>query len=319
MPFILCLFTFFLCCHKDEHNDAHFDKSPSVAVTDKRNLYCEKTKADFIAKKWAVDECDGLLFAMLRIAGCGLDIPIETYEDSVEPGKWYRDPAHRCYLASVEGEQGSDSSISKDMYLGLMAGALSIKSEDNKNILGRTIDYGKSHDWIVGEAKDNVTLLSKCFITPTLQGMLKDALNYQGGALTDVTPADSDAIGVSSGFRAHLDVLAILVRGKISGHISALDLNTLKDQAKRQPNNALFQAAKARYDDGDFSQATALLLDVNHWPENSLPNNHDNHCSNYLYQRDEEPDNWAPCPDRQFKEFDGTDYIFAAAIVEGRF
>lgn len=314
MPFLLTLLILLTSCSHGEHNDAHFEKAPNVRISEKRALYCSLSRDRFIAQRWAVDKCDGLIFSALRNIACGPDIPIETYEDSVEPGKWYRDPDHNCFSTTL-GDQGSDSTISKDQLLGLIAYAISTKSESSKNILGRTIDYGKSRDWIIGEAKDNVTLLSKCFVTPGLQSLLKDAFNFQGGSLTDVSSDDS-LPGLSTGFRAHLDSISIMIRGKINGKISTLDLVTIKEQVKRQPNNALFQAIKARWDDGDMSKATELLLDTNHWPEKSLPTSF-NHNSRYLYQRDETPEDWGPST--HYEVFDGTDLVFTAAIIEGIF
>lgn len=309
--FLLCIFTLFIAC-SGEHNDAHFAKEPSTQVREKLTVYCEKSRAEFLARKWAVDECDGLLFTSLRGIACG-DIDIEAFESTVEPGQWYRNPKKDCYVADKVGEQGSDSTISKDMYVGLSAYLVHTK---DSNALHRTIDFGERRSWVVGEAKDAATLASKCFITPSLQEMLKQSLRFLGAGIVE-GPNSSDAVlPVSTGFRAHLDVLAILVRGKTLGHISQLDLNTLKDQAKRSPRNALFLAAKARYDDGDFALARAILLDPALFPEKELPTNA-NYCTTYLWQRDDDPSDWAPCGDAH--TWDGTDYVFAAAITEGLF
>lgn len=306
MRLLFCLFTFFAACGQDTE-EPHFDKSPSVEIADKRALYCKLSEARFKERGWAVSECDGLLFTALRGIGCGNDIA--AFEDQVEPGKWYRDPKHACFIPDKIGEQGSDSTISKDMYVGLSAYLAHTKDIAGAN---RTIEYGEKHNWIVGEAKDAITLASKCFIVPALQNVFRKIAGQQSFA-----PESDDAIGISTGFRAHLDVLAILVKGKTDGAISNLEVAVIKEQAKRQPNNALFQAAKARFDDGDYSKAIELLSDESKFPKESLPNNHQNYCTDYLYQRDEDESDWKPCPADQFVTHDGTDFIFAASIVGG--
>lgn len=311
MPLILCILTLFLSCSSGEH-DAHFEKSPSQLIREKLAVYCEKGSKVLASRGgWAVDECDGLLFTSLFSAACG-GPGVDAYESTVEPGQWFRNPAKDCFIPD-KVDNKSDSTISKDMYLGLTAYLAHNKKRD---VLGRTIEYGKNHSWVVGEAADATTQASKCFITPSLQSLLAEAYDYAGSGSLQSPLTQTAILPLSTGFRAHLDVLAILVRGKVQGHVDTLDLNTLKDQARRQPNNALFQIAKAKYDDADFSKAVELLLDKNHWPETELPTNK-NHCTEYLWQRDDDPSDWAPCDGD--KTYDGTDFVFAAAVYLGVF
>lgn len=308
----------FAGCHNGGHNEAHFAKNPSIKVRDKITLYCEKSRAEFKARKWAVDECEGgLLYTALRGIACD-DVDLSVFESTVEPGQWYRNPAKDCFIPDqiMSEAQVSDSTIDNNMYIGL---ALYLVHKKDAEALRRTIEYGKAHDWIVGEAKDNETLQSQCVIPPGTQGLLTDSFNYAGSVLTDVSPTDNNPIGTHTDDSAHLDVLTILLSGKVHKHINDTELEVLKDQVKRQPNNALFQAVKARFLDGDYSKATALLLDESHFPETKLPNSHDNQCNHYLYRRDETPGEWGPCPKKPNVTHDGTDFIFAAAIVEGYF
>jgi hypothetical protein len=287
-------------------NEAHFEKSPNEKLADKRALYCQLSQAKFDQLGYAVSLCDGLLFTALRGIGCSNGV--EKFESTVEPGRWYRDPQHACFDPDKIGEQGSDSTISKDMYVGLSA---FLANKGDKETARRTVDYGSSRNWIVGEAKDAITLASKCFIVPELQNVFKKIAG-QGS----LAPDSDDSLGVSTGFRAHLDVIAILVRGKLNGSISTLDLTILKEQAKRQPRNALFKAAQARWDDGDFNPALEILFDESLFPEKSLPNNHQHYCTDYLFQRDD-GDDWQKCETEPYAEHDGTDFIFASAIVGG--
>ena len=305
----LLLFTFLMLTScATQQNEAHFEKDANAKIADKRALYCELSEAKFKERGWAVSECDGLLFSSLRAIGCSGDV--SAFESTVEPGKWYRNPKHDCFIPDKVGEQqGSDSTISKDMYVGLSAYMAHKKDTDGAN---RTVSYGESRSWIVGEAKDTVTLASKCFIVPALQNVFRKIAGQN-----QLAPNDGDSIGVSTGFRAHLDVLSILVKGKLNGSISNLDIAILKEQAKRQPRNALYQAAKARYDDGDYNPALEILSDETLFPEKSLPNNHQNYCTDYLFQREEDDSDWKPCPQDQYSTHDGVDLIFASSIISG--
>lgn len=302
----LLLTIFLLTSCATQQNEAHFEKSPNDKIREKALLYCQKSP------KKMQGGCDGLLFASLHSVGCGTG-DIYAYESVAEPGKWFRSPTHDCFVPDKVGEQESDSTISKDMYQGIALWAVHKK---DKNLLGRTIDYGKSRNWVVGEAKDEITLASKCYLSPSLQSLLKDAYQFASGASLGV-PNDDVNVGVNTGFRAHLDVLNIIVKGKIAGSISNYDLTILKEQAKRQPDNALYQAAKARYDDGDYSKAQELLLNSTIFPDDALPNNHENYCTDYLYQRDKDDSDWKPCTNETFQYHDGTDFIFASSIVSG--
>jgi hypothetical protein len=307
MRLLLLTFLMLTSC-ATQSNEAHFEKDANAKIADKRALYCELSEAKFKERGWAVGECDGLLFTALRGIGCGNDVA--AFESTVEPGRWYRSPRHDyCFVPDKVGEQGGDSTISKDMYVGLSA---ILAHTGDREAASRTVEYGDAKNWIVGEARDAITVASKCFIVPQLQNVFRKI-----AAMQTLAPSDDDALGVSTGFRAHLDVLAILVRGKLYGSISNLDLAILKEQVKRQPRNALYQAAKARYDDGDYNPALEILSDETLFPEKSLPNNHQNYCSDYLFQRDEDDSDWKPCPQNDFSSHDGTDFIFASSIVSG--
>ena len=302
----ICLLT---SCATQGH-EGHIEQSPKAKITDKQKLYCELSQALVDSRGWAVSECDGLLFTALRSIGCG-GPGVDKFESEVEPGRFYRDPKHACFIPDQVGGQGSDSTISKDMYVGLSAYLAHAKDSQRA---ARTVAYGDAHEWIVGEAKNAVVLFSKCLITPPLQNVFRKIAGQK-----NVSLSNSDISGISSGFRAHLDVLSILVRGKIDGSIDEFDLTILKEQARRQPHNALYQAAKARYDDGDYNTAMELLSDESKFPEKQLPNNHQNYCTQYLYERDEDEDesDWQPCPSDKFSTHSGTDFIFAASIVGG--
>jgi hypothetical protein len=302
---LIFAFLFLHCCKRE--NEAHETTANSERLAAKKQLYCDLS-ADLIAKRnYVVGKCDGLLFASLRGIGCG-DTDISEFQD--QDGRWFRDREHACFVPdSLENE--SDSSISKDMILGAMS---HMWYSENTEQIDKTIAYGQSHDWVMGQAKDDETLASKCLLSPTLVSILIDIQKKNGSLRASVS---TDAIGINTGFRAHLDVIHILLSGSVYNGLTDSEVQTLKAQADRQPHNALYQAAAAFYDDGDQTKAQELLLDESRFPADKLPTSKE-FCSDYLWTDDEGPNDWDPCPDRD-EVYDGTDFIVAATVSEGKY
>ena len=249
-----------------------------------------------------------LLFTSLWTVACG-PLDLSSWEDTELPGKWHRNPERDCFINGAPN--GSASTISRDMFLGLFHHFWSVK--DGMEI--RQIkEYGEAHNWIMGEAKDNETLISRCLMTPQLISVLKEMDAQLGGRVHPslMTNQDNsgDALPVNTGFRAHLDILRILLNGRVYGAITDAEKSLLKSQAERQPMNALYVAASEKYHGG--SKAIGLLLDESHFPGDRLPTSAE-HCQNYLFSRDQEGDDWKPCAEA--REHDGTDFVFAAWVA----
>lgn len=298
---------FLVGCSRE--NKPSYDKNPSQQLADKKQNYCFLSSDLVKANGYSVGRCDGLLFTAMRSFICK-DVDIANFEG--EPGRWYRNPKKDCYIAG-EVDHGATSSISKDMLLGL---AVNLWNTENLAAINRTIDYGVAHSWVMGEAIDDITVASKCLLSPSLISIYYDIQRKLSGP-SFTTRGESDAFGVNTGFRAHLDVIHILLIGSVHGAISSGELETLKAQAERQPRNALFQAAYSLYTNGDQSKATALLLNQEMFPDLTLPTS-SNHCSDYLWSDDDAPYDWAPCPDRN-ETYEGLDLIVAASVVDGSF
>lgn len=111
-------------------------------------------------------------------------------------------------------------------------------------------------------------------------------------------------------FRAHLQVLHILLRKELSGKINKGNEKILKYHSKRQPNNPLF-----RFASGEKAQALRLLKDTFLWPENRLPNTRDRKES-WIIQRDYGI-NWIG-RSGEAKEHSGGDYVFLYSLIEGK-
>ncbi len=306
MRFLILTLLLSSCSYFARDKKAH---APSIneALAAKKEFYCNEGKRVLAARGYMDDRCDSLLFTSLFSVACG-PIDLSSWEDPEIPGKWHRNPQRDCFINGQPN--GSASSISKDMFLGLWHHLFSTKDSQN---IKEIVDYGQSHNWVMGEAQDNTTLLSRCLLTPQMISLVKEMDGSVFG-LTQNQDGSDDAGPVQVGYQAHLAVLRILLSGRVRGAISDLELSTLKDQAVRQPQNALYVAAYEKYAGG--AKATGLLLDETHFPGSRLPNNHQEHCTSYLHSSDIEDDtDWKPCPNEPFKELDGVDFVFAAWVI----
>lgn len=294
----------FTCGCKRSH-DAN-DPNPDdklASVIEKKNLYCKAAAARYQAEGRVFEQCDSLLFTSLWSAACG-DVDIERFESKDDPGLWFRDPEHSCNL--------TDNSISNDMMLGLIIYGAVYKKKD---MLRRLYDRAKGRDWDIGNCDQDHA--ENCRLWPSLAANLIDLtqspLTQSSGRGDHALPLST---GIITGYRAHLAVLSVLLNGLSKGSaVNDVELKVLQDQADRQPRNSLFQALYHLYKDGDQSRALDLLLDPQFFPADHLPTNHDNHCTEYLYQRDDTPADWSPCPGDPDKEFSAVDYVFTAKVI----
>jgi len=282
----------------------------SEAVAAKKAFYCEQGKRLYAERGFFDDRCDSLLFTSLWSVACG-PLDLSSYEG--EPGKWYRNPERDCFINGAPN--GSASTISRDMFLGLWHHFVKAKDLSNTQEL---IAYGEKNAWVMGEAKDDETLVSRCLLTPQLISLLFDLESYlKGRRLTD-EPGSADAGAINTGFRAHLDILRLHLSGLIRGGLTDSELSTVEAQASRQPRNALFVALAAKYGKRSAEEAYSILLDGSLYPATHLPTTGER-CINYLNSRDQESSDWLPCPQEGLKEHDGTDFVFAASILDGTF
>ena len=307
---VLTILLISLSCKRD-NKAVETDGSADVAA--KKEFYCTEGKRVFGDRGFMDDKCDSLLYTSLWSASCLPELSIQDWEDPDSPGKWHRNPQRDCFLDGKPN--GAASSISRDMMLGLWHKL--VKNKDLANIKD-LIEYGKKNNWVMGEAKDNETLVSRAMLSPQLISLLYDIESYlEGGRLTN-EPGSADALVVNTGFRAHLDILRIHLSGLVRGGITDGELETIKAQIKRQPRNALFAAIGAKYGAAKSSTVHKILLDESIYPSDRLPTTNDR-CIGYINARNEESDDWKPCPQEGIKEHDGTDLVFAASIIDGTF
>jgi len=268
-------------------------------------------------------ECDSLLFSGL--VGCipGIEINIKAALD--QRGRWHRRPislapCHDCsntptffqrlryvydywknYGINKEQMQKlfevGSSSISRDMLIGLAWYAYYKKRLD---ISESVINYAMSNYFIMGSGTPTKTLMTPgllstfAWISYRLGGPSRRLIRY-------IPLLESENV---KGFQAHLSVLHILLRNKLTGKTSNSKL--LTKHASNQPNNALFQYAA-----GNKSTAKDLLNNKKWWPEDRLPRVSDR-AEQWLFQRDFGSD-WEP--EESSKQHSGADFLFCYWLV----
>jgi hypothetical protein len=293
-------------------------KLDEVELKEKIEKY-KKMQKSFIPGGWSYAGCDSLLFTSLcKVAGACSSANI--FDAEGPSGRWFRTPQKDCY------PQNSKSDISKDMFTGLnlyLADLGKFNPKEACSAVKRLYIYGIKNDWIMGNPPSAV---SRVYAVPSLRNRWKRIADKycEDRLATDVslknlTDDFFDSYLAQSGYRGHLQVLSILFDASLDGKISKYQLEILKSLVRKNPNNALYQAALHRFLDGDQRIAVRLLLDETKFPKNNLPTTK-NYCTHYLYQRDEfEGQNinsdWVPCPGNSEETYDAIDFLFAAKIA----
>jgi len=225
------------------------------------------------------EKCDSLLFSGLYSAAVGGTNILAAYDGS----RWHRRPAHDC--SPTLGN--SRSTISRDMILGLLWSIWKNKNLDIANQL--MSDLRSKAYYLRGEGTPG-----ELFMTPALINTLARIIQGLGGVTHSFELSFRADISSKTGYISHLAVWHILLRGDITGKIPQKHFDLLSYHAKRNPLNPLFQAAYHKYLDKDQTIAIKLLLDKAEWPNITLPTS-EQHCSEWVIQRDYTEKDWGPC------------------------
>lgn len=233
-------------------------------------------------------QCDSLLFTAL--VGCVPRVNVNI--DAAFDGKlWHRRPCDRpCY------PQHSKSTISRDMIVGLLwyawcNGRLDISESIVKHALSNWGVMGKG-------------VLSRTLISPSLLSTAAWVSYQLGGPSRSLLRAIPVTGGIKTDFEAHLHVLHLALRSRLTG--SRGHDSTLAEYADRNRNNALFQIAAGRTTEGARILNDALLF-----PETRLPTASDRKTP-WLWERDYGLD-WRQS--NSSKVHSGGDYLFAYSLA----
>ena len=247
-----------------------------------------------------VDHCDSLLLTSLLGASGSTIANIRAAE--VVPGKFLRRPPSEgeCY------PKNSGSSISRDMLLGLMWYAWSLK---DLQILEDLYEYGSKNNWVMGEGDPARTGFR------TLRGTLVAAINALGGPKRPIAELFTDPqLITQSGFGAHLQALHILLRGEIYGRMSGWNKSKLKGLAAENPDSPLMQAAAARWVSSSYLDSfLKAASNTQYFPSDRLPTSADR-CTDWATQQNN-PRDWAPCPEEN-RIHSGGDLLYSLWILQ---
>jgi hypothetical protein len=190
-------------------------------------------------------DCDSLLWAGLaRAAGADhVNLALAEYA----PGELHRRPAPSCY---DNGDQGSKSTVSRDMLTGYLLGVW--RARDLGAAL-RLADYGEAHGWVMGEGDR-----ARTEMRTNLKGILGRILHKLGGPSREYRFLPALYLPGGKSYEQHLAVLGILLGGEVSGDIGGDQLAVLNANASDSPEDGLFQGVRGVYT-GDMGRALDLL------------------------------------------------------------
>lgn len=296
---LIAVYFLLACCGK--HDKAESQQSlEDVRV--QYNTYVQLAPSGW--QQWD-RECDALLFASLQTSAEQKTFDIESARDS--SGQWHRRPQW------ADCETGpNDSTISRDMLMGLLVYALNAKRLD---IVEDLWDYGQAHStavpyvWKMGS--DNRSNDNRTYTVPGLVQLMAKIIAHLGGTRHEVELAIPQVYGSEPGFPSHLTMLHIYMNGKIDGQIGSNQLDVLRSIRSHSPNNPLANALIGKYTDGDQSR-TLEVLSI--WPADRLPTSMD-WQSDWRTQRADGDPSFQPGTDNN--PHAGGDYLFVAALLLG--
>lgn len=275
-------------CGKHEATHTGAQTNPTV-----EHLYTVYSK--LAPRGWDADtSCDGLLFDSLTAAALHESFDITRARNDV--GRWDRRPIPDPCGAS-----------SRDMHYGLWTYAYELK---DTAILDGEWDYAVAHAWVMDDRGAAVSTLLPDD-APTLA-----QLEYKAGGhdhFQRTLPVT--CLKGLQGFEAHLQVVKIMERA-LAGAGNTADDACAAAYAASQPRNAFFAAVHGLYT-GDQSAAQTLLSTGTVCPLDRLPTTADR-CEPWLWQRDDNSEDWKPCQVGPTSTHSGGDCLIAAALALGK-
>lgn len=275
-------------------------------LEEKAQRYQEWIPASAVNGFILTDACDSLLFSGLY--GAAVDSVDLTAAETTTAGTvvWHRNPEMDCSPAAGT----SRSTISRDQIIGVLWWAWRHHRGDVVQSLQD--DLLKTSFLLRGQGTPGELL-----VTPALANTIATMVRRLGGHSESVWEALPAVFQVQDGFADHLTAWHILLRGEMLGGITVLDKQVLRSLAAREQDNPLYQAAYAKYSDGDQHRALELLLSSPHWPNNRLPTTLE-HCAEWPVQRDASAGtDWLPCSPLLVQQHTGAELVAIARLILG--
>ncbi len=221
-----------LACSHDEDEVSAYQPSPAVAVARDEALAR-------LPPGWPSGlDCDGLLWSGLaRAAGANVDLLAARTSEGV----WWRRQVvdGNCY------PDGSQSSISRDMFVGLLAGL--VEAGDTQTVR-ETIDYARAHGGKMGEGA-----AARIFWTQNIYGIYERAIGVNSTAVV--------LFPVAEDYENHLQLIKLATYRRAAGGLPIHLRKRAGELANAFPGDALAQAVYC-YIEGDLcEEAERLVLD----------------------------------------------------------
>lgn len=231
----------------------------------------------------------------------------------------------------------SRTPISKDMVNGILWCLWDVGRKGDKphalTLSQEMISFGRQHQdkvagWLFCTEEDRAAYqissadwVGKCLMPPSTIKDIYRVHKWLGGDCDDDcrywTDLGVNLPGGGKGFERHLAVLTTSRNGLVDGAINDNSLDQLRKAAEAQPRNGLFLAAYHLFGDGNQEGAFTALMDSGLFPKDHLPTA-ENYCSQYLFQRDQDEKDWAPCGADGGSDGRGIEWIFAASLALGQ-
>lgn len=310
--FALSLVASLLACgYFKKSHDEQQNPSPSQDLDAKGDSYCAESAKLANSNGWVGHDCDLLLFNSLRAVSCKDSSVNILAAEGPAPGEYWRDSEHTC------GPDKAPAKLSRDMVTGLLIWIWSQGREKGLPIINRFISYLESHNGYFCDTGDIIKNESYCNPGSGLAATIYEIRFQFGGGDSDKRNGKVTWDPVNTaGYQAHIGALHLYLRGLIFGGISSYYKEFFDLMHDKQGNNQLFQAMRNKFIDGDESGPTnALIGDIPYFPLSGLPTSQ-GRCTDYLWQRDQNGDDWKPCPvGSPLDTYTGIDFMFARAVI----
>lgn len=241
--------------------------------------------------------CDSVLFSGLL--GSTPYSKVNLTEARDETGKWYRTPSHNCYRSG-----GSGSSTSADMMIGMVWWAV---HNNRVDVIEDFVRQSQRTNWVIGEGDPGAV-----FIKPHFRRWLYEVLQAAGSDVYSEGVVNSYLwFPIPTGFQAHLQLLQIALLGKMTGELTAIQQEVIRQHYERYPHNPLYAVLHAKWVDA----STPVPLKPQWYPPARLPRSADR-CAGWLPERDgTNPQDYLPCS--KGEQHTGGDLLFLEWLMEG--
>jgi hypothetical protein len=247
MKFIIIFLMLFSCSRKP--NYSHDDMAEMQV---KARFYCNS----FFETKIFKRPGDKLTFEALMQGFCK-DMNLSRFEKNI--GEWHRNEK-QVYFGENDPRNESKSEISSDAFIMLLHAFLSFPNADSLMKVNNIIQYGNSHDWIMGDGPKKLTSSKEL---KTIYERLRDYLNNNKGYY-----GTDDALPILSGFRGYLLTMYIYANVRMKSTVSDFEIQALRIM---DSENRIATALVNNYDGISNQDIADFLLDKKNFPSHYTP------------------------------------------------